>query len=254
MARTICGVRRVRHSRAMKTKTILLPAALAALAALAACGGGAKQGKPAEEPVAAKTMPVAAATPPADEPTGFAECDAYVAELRYFHRCEELPREARDAQDLEQTLAAARQGWRSVQEEGTPTEARQAVIDACNQSNLALHEIIAAVGGCHGIGAEPALPARSEAATARLTTTATGVPECDRYLATARRLVACDSVPAQQRQMQQQALDAAEPGWKSLADPQVPAEARTAAADACRQAADAIERTLTQARCPGPTP
>jgi hypothetical protein len=255
MARTTCGVPHVRHSGAMKTMMRMATAAAAAMALGApACGGGAKDSKPPAEPVASKTMSVAEGGTPgaADEPTGFAECDAYLAEVRYFNRCETFPREARDPDG--QQLAAAKSGWNSLQGADVPEEAREPARAACSQSNVALHQAIAAAGGCVGIGTEPPLPAEATASVTHASTVATGFPECDRYLAMARQLIRCDRMPAEARRAQQQALDAAEPGWKSLADPQVPAEAKQAAADACRDAADALAQAMEQKKCPAPAP
>ena len=239
----------------MKTMMRMATGAAAAVAlGAAACGGGAKDSKPPAEPVAAKTMPVAAegTAGAADEPTGFAECDAYLAEVRYFNRCEKFPREARDPDG--QQLAAAKSGSSSLQGADVPEYARQPARAACSQSNVALHQAIEAAGGCVGIGAEPPLPAEATASVTHASTVATGIPECDRYLAMARQLIRCDRMPAKARQTQQQALDAAEPGWELLADPQVPVEAKQAATDACRDAADALAQTLVQMKCLAPAP
>jgi len=253
MARTTCGAPRVRHSGAMKTMMRMAAAAAVALGA-AACGGGAKDSKPPAEPVASKTMSVVeeGAAGAADEPTGLAECDAYLAEARYFNRCEKFPREARDPDG--QQLAAAKSGWSSLQGADVPEYARESARAACSQSNVALHQAIEAAGGCVGIGAEPPLPAEAAAPVTHASTVATGIPECDRYVATARQLIRCDRMPAEARQAQQQALDAAEMGWKSLADPQVPAEAKQAVADACRDAAAALAQTMEQKQCPASAP
>ncbi len=55
--------------------------------------------------------------------------------------------------------------------------------------------------------------------------------------------VNCDKLPAVARTAQEQALAATRSGWELLRDPDVPAEAKKAAADACRDS----ERALTQA-------
>ena len=65
----------------------------------------------------------------------------------------------------------------------------------------------------------------------------------------ARKFSTCDKLPPEARDAQLQSLVAAESGWASLRDPSVPAEAKKAAADACRQSTDALEQAWVAAGC-----
>lgn len=77
----------------------------------------------------------------------------------------------------------------------------------------------------------------------------TGIAECDGYLATAEKFAKCDKLPKEAKDAQTQALEAAKTGWASLKDPNVPAEAKKAAADACKQSDDALKQAWTAAGC-----
>ncbi len=90
--------------------------------------------------------------------------------------------------------------------------------------------------------AKPAEPAPAAAG-------ATGIPECDSYLATAEKYAKCDKLPKDQVAAQMQALEAAKTGWAALKDPAVPADSKKAAADACKQSDDAMKAAWTQAGC-----
>ena len=88
-------------------------------------------------------------------------------------------------------------------------------------------------------------PAAAPAAAAG----STGIAECDGYLATAEKFAKCDKLPKEAKDAQTQALEAAKTGWASLKDPNVPAEAKKAAADACKQSDDALKQAWTAAGC-----
>src|SRR5688572_2874949 len=59
-----------------------------------------------------------------------------------------------------------------------------------------------------------------------------GIAECDAYTKTFEKYVACDKVPAQAKDASKQSLEAMKQGWAQFKDPNVPAEAKKAAADA----------------------
>ena len=96
--------------------------------------------------------------------------------------------------------------------------------------------------------AKPAEPAAA-APAAPAAAGGTGIAECDGYLATAEKFATCDKLPKEAKDAQMQALDAAKSGWASLKDPNVPAEAKKAAADACKQSDDALKQAWTAAGC-----
>jgi hypothetical protein len=95
--------------------------------------------------------------------------------------------------------------------------------------------------------AKPADPAAAAAPAAA--PGSTGIAECDGYLATAEKFAKCDKLPKEAKDAQGQALEAAKAGWASLKDPNVPAEAKKAAADACKQSDDALKQAWTAAGC-----
>jgi hypothetical protein len=98
----------------------------------------------------------------------------------------------------------------------------------------------------------PATPPPAEAKPAEpaaATGGSTGLPECDSYLSTAEKFAKCDKLPKEAKDAQMQALEAAKSGWASLKDPSVPAEAKKAAADACKQSDDALKQAWTAAGC-----
>ena len=91
---------------------------------------------------------------------------------------------------------------------------------------------------------KPADPAAAPAAAG-----STGIAECDGYLATAEKFAKCDKLPKEAKDAQTQALEAAKTGWASLKDPNVPPEAKKAAADACKQSDDALQQAWKAAGC-----
>ena len=94
-----------------------------------------------------------------------------------------------------------------------------------------------------------AKPAEAPPAAAPAAAGSTGIAECDGYLATAEKFAKCDKLPKEAKDAQTQALEAAKTGWASLKDPNVPAEAKKAAADACKQSDDALKQAWTAAGC-----
>jgi hypothetical protein len=78
---------------------------------------------------------------------------------------------------------------------------------------------------------------------------ATGVPECDEYIAAVEKLMTCDKIPQAARDAQKQGLDAMKQGWSTLADPNTPPEAKKAAADGCKTAVDAVKQSASAAGC-----
>ena len=78
---------------------------------------------------------------------------------------------------------------------------------------------------------------------------ATGLPECDAYLATAEKFTKCDKIMKEQKDAQLQALEAAKTGWAALSNPAVTPEVKKAAADACKASDDAMKAATTGAGC-----
>ena len=78
----------------------------------------------------------------------------------------------------------------------------------------------------------------------------TGVPECDDFLVMQERYFDCDKVPAQAKDAMRQSMDQQEQAWSMLKDPNVPIEAKHAAADGCRQGTDALQQSATAMGCP----
>jgi len=90
--------------------------------------------------------------------------------------------------------------------------------------------------------AKPAEPAAAAAA-------GTGIAECDAYLATVEKFAKCDKLPKEAKDAQLQGVEAMKTGWAALKDPNVPAEAKKAATDACKQSDDAMKAASTAAGC-----
>jgi hypothetical protein len=78
----------------------------------------------------------------------------------------------------------------------------------------------------------------------------TGVAECDAYLAAFDRYMQCDKVPQQAKDASRSGIRQMKEGWAMLRDPDVPAEAKKAAADACKQATDALKQSARAMGCP----
>jgi hypothetical protein len=80
--------------------------------------------------------------------------------------------------------------------------------------------------------------------------TNTGIPDCDAYIALVTRYMQCDKIPQGARDAAKQGLDQMQAGWQQLKDPSMPAEARQAAANACKQATDALRQGASAMGCP----
>jgi hypothetical protein len=78
----------------------------------------------------------------------------------------------------------------------------------------------------------------------------TGVPACDEYLNAFDRYMSCDKIPQQAKDASRQGIAEMKRGWAMLRDPNVPAEARKAASDACREAVDALRQSAAAMGCP----
>jgi hypothetical protein len=78
---------------------------------------------------------------------------------------------------------------------------------------------------------------------------ASGIAECDAYMATFDKYMACDKVPQQAKDASKQGVDAMKQGWAMLKDPNVPAESKKAAADACKAGEDALKQSATALGC-----
>ncbi|MCE9572667.1 MAG: DUF5339 domain-containing protein [Deltaproteobacteria bacterium] len=77
----------------------------------------------------------------------------------------------------------------------------------------------------------------------------TGVAECDRFLDLQDRYFACDKVPQQAKDAMKQAMDQQKQAWAMLRDPNVPEEAKRAAADGCKQGGDALRQSAAAMGC-----
>jgi len=105
---------------------------------------------------------------------------------------------------------------------------------------------------CMGDAARASSPAPDGSATltpADLAKVETGVPECNAFMRTFGEYMACDKLPQAAKDGSMQGAVQMLEGWKSLRDPNVPAEARKAAADACHQASDAVLQSAKALGC-----
>jgi hypothetical protein len=76
---------------------------------------------------------------------------------------------------------------------------------------------------------------------------ASGVPECDDYVAAVEKYLACDKVPQEVRDGTKDALEMMRSGWGDAGA--LPAEAKQAMADGCKQATDAIQQGASAMGC-----
>ena len=76
---------------------------------------------------------------------------------------------------------------------------------------------------------------------------ATGLAECDTYVAAMEKYLACDKVPQAARDGAKQGLDAMKGSWGDTAG--MPEEAKKAANDACKQAVDALKQGASAMGC-----
>jgi hypothetical protein len=95
---------------------------------------------------------------------------------------------------------------------------------------------------------DPAKPADTTApGTTTTTTTTTTTPptgdlpaECNDYKAMIEKLASCDKMPQQSRDALKQGYDAMSQGWANVGS--MPAEAKKAMADGCKQGTDALKQ------------
>ena len=73
--------------------------------------------------------------------------------------------------------------------------------------------------------------------------------ECQAYLDTLAKYVACEKVPADVKKSTQEGVDMAKQSWGMLNDPNVPPEAKKAALDGCTQGADALKQGAKALGC-----
>jgi hypothetical protein len=74
--------------------------------------------------------------------TGLAECDAYVAAVEAYMKCDKVPQEARDG--AKSGIEAMKQGWGDTS--AMPEEAKKQTNDACKQATDALKQGATAMG------------------------------------------------------------------------------------------------------------
>jgi ABC-type phosphate transport system substrate-binding protein/TPR repeat protein len=113
-----------------------------------------------------------------------------------------------------------------------------------------------------GYGRQPAAVTR--AALARLGKLTVGVPDagtsppdagtsgvaaCDDYSRAFDNFLRCDKVPPQVKDASRQGFEAMKQGWAGLAGPDVPKEAKQAAAAACAQGLDALRQAANALGC-----
>jgi hypothetical protein len=80
-----------------------------------------------------------------------------------------------------------------------------------------------------------------------VSTSITGIPECDSYIRSMERYLQCDMVPQSARDAAKQGMDAMNAGWRDMGE--MPEDARKAAGDACRQAVDALRQGAQAMGC-----
>ncbi|HTJ42159.1 MAG TPA: hypothetical protein VL463_08685 [Kofleriaceae bacterium] len=89
----------------------------------------------------------------------------------------------------------------------------------------------------------------SAAASGGTASADTGVPECDDYLKAFDKYMSCDKIPQQAKDASKSGIEQMKQGWAMLKDPNVPAEAKKAAGDACKQAVDALKQSASAMGC-----
>jgi len=77
----------------------------------------------------------------------------------------------------------------------------------------------------------------------------TGLVECDRYFAILGRYLRCDRIPPGSKDATRRSSEAMRAALARLNDPDVPAEARSAADDACRSATESLTTSLAAVGC-----
>jgi hypothetical protein len=91
-------------------------------------------------------------------------------------------------------------------------------------------------------GAEASAPSAADAGS-------TGIPECDRYLEAIDRIVACDSVPEDQRDSMREMGREQRQLLEILGDPAIRERRRKSAADACRRGAASLDQAFASGAC-----
>ena len=94
-----------------------------------------------------------------------------------------------------------------------------------------------------------ATPTPAPTTTAPTTAAATGIAECDAYLAAFDKFNACDKVPAATKDASKTSIDQMKASWSSLKDPSTPEASKKAAADACKAANDALAQSAKALGC-----
>jgi predicted component of type VI protein secretion system len=77
----------------------------------------------------------------------------------------------------------------------------------------------------------------------------TGIPECDRYLEAIDRIVACDSVPEDQRDSMREMGREQRQLLEILGDPAIREQRRKSASDACRRGAASLDQAFASGVC-----
>lgn len=75
----------------------------------------------------------------------------------------------------------------------------------------------------------------------------TGIDECDQYVDAVMKYVECDKVPDQAREATKKGLEGMKKGWGDIDN--MPDEAKTAAADSCKTALDALQKGAEAIGC-----
>ncbi|HTJ47730.1 MAG TPA: hypothetical protein VL463_36790 [Kofleriaceae bacterium] len=145
--------------------------------------------------------------------SGIAACDRVLALASIESQCEAIG-DARTA-DLEKARASVA-GWKKLK-----GKAKKTAGDACTKDADAISAALTQASCLPGAGTS-------------------GVPECDAYVETLRRYAQCNALPVDTKQALMQAVSQMSDAWKPLHDPNTPPEAKKAAADACKQAIDAL--------------
>jgi len=70
-----------------------------------------------------------------------------------------------------------------------------------------------------------------------------------RFPRVARTLLACDKIPAQAKDASKRSIEQQRRAWSKLQDPDVPVEARRAAASGCTQGIDALRQSADARGC-----
>ncbi len=77
----------------------------------------------------------------------------------------------------------------------------------------------------------------------------TGVAACDEFLEVQEQYFACDAVPEAAKNAMRQSMEQQRLAWAMLKDPDVPIEAKQAAADGCRQGRAALMQSASVMGC-----